>query len=120
MRWSAALCEWVDIGMSGGRIAYLECLHTNRGVISEAPIVYLIGDGQLEGKSLVKTWISILAEIFQLGSPLLKKKNSRIQEKLKEKDVERQRERERGDFDSSINPGKDLMVKPVSVVQEGI
>ena len=49
-------------------MAKMECLHMNIGVILEAPIVYLIGDGQLEGICLVKTWTSFLDDIFHQGS----------------------------------------------------
>ena len=49
----------------------LECPYTKRGVITDAPIVYLIWNGQMEGKCLVKTWTAILAEIFHPGSPQL-------------------------------------------------
>ena len=52
-------------------MAELECLQTNRGIIPDTLIVYLIGDGQLEGKYMVKTWTSLLAEIFHPGSPKL-------------------------------------------------
>ena len=38
-------------------MAEMECLHISRGVIPDALIVYLIGDGHLEGKHLVKAWI---------------------------------------------------------------
>ena len=68
MRSSAGLHEGVDNGTSGGRMVELECLHTSRGVIPDAPILYLIWGGQLEEKCLVKTWTSILAEICHPGS----------------------------------------------------
>ena len=45
-------------------MAELECLQTNRGIIPDTLIVYLIEDGQLEGKYMVKTWTSLLAEIL--------------------------------------------------------
>ena len=54
-------------GKSGGRKAELECVYTKRGVLSGPPLVYLIGDQKMEGKYWVKTWTSILAEIFYPG-----------------------------------------------------
>ena len=53
-------------------MAMLEGLHTSRGLIPDAPILYLIRDGKLEGKYLVKTWISFLGDIFHPVSLQLK------------------------------------------------
>ena len=64
-----ALHEGVDKGNSRGMMAEMECPHTSRGVTPDPPIVYLMRDGYLEGKCLVKTWTYILAEIFHQGSP---------------------------------------------------
>ena len=58
-----------DNGKSVGIMAKFECLYTNRGVLSGPPVLYMIGDQKMEGKYLVKTWSTILVEIFHPESP---------------------------------------------------
>ena len=107
-----------DIGKSGGHMAELEYLYTNRGVLPWSPLVYLIGDRKMEGKCWESLgWLSGLRNIIQYHHR--QTWGRRIQENVKEGEVERkrvrERERERGDLDSSNSPGHDLSTKQVSV-----
>ena len=65
-------------------MAKLVCLCTNRGVISEPQLVYLLWDWKTEGKFWIKTWTAVLPEICHPGS---------LQEKSGQEDM---REREGG------------------------
>ena len=78
-------------GKSAGRMVELECLYTNRGVLSGPPLTYLIGDQKTEGKCSLKTWTAVLAEIYQPGSPQV----NLWQEDLRESEGGRSGEREK-------------------------
>lgn len=80
---------------AGGSMSELQCLSTNRGVLSEPPIVYLIGVRKTKGKCFVKTWIDIITEIFHTGSQLAKYWQEDLRESEGGRCGERGRERER-------------------------
>jgi len=86
------------------------------GVLTGPPLVYLIGNRQVEGKVFVKVWTAPLVEIFHPGLPqvILWQENSREIEGGRSKE----RESDKGVFDSIKGQGHDLSAKQVSVFQE--
>ena len=64
MRWSMGHREVLKMGRVGGGWPELECLYSYRGALTGTLLVFWMGDWMMEGKCLVKTWNSLLAEIF--------------------------------------------------------
>jgi len=64
MRGSAGHHEMLKMGRVGGGWPELECLYSYRGALTGTLLVFWMGDWMMEGKCLVKTWNSLLAEIF--------------------------------------------------------
>ena len=97
--YNAVQMGWLAVPLNGwqweGRMAGLECLYTNREVISGWHLVYFIGDRKMNGKYWVKTWMDILAEICHPGSPQMNLSQEDSREMKGEVEWERVRETER-------------------------
>lgn len=89
----------------------------NRGVVSGPPLVYLRGNQMAEGEYSLRTWTDILVELLPQVNV--------AQEDLRENEEgwvgrgqrKMERERKKGDFDSSYTPLQNVCAKQVSAFQ---